>query len=121
MALHSKEARKVRRELDKQLAASAAASGHDLVWTAQELETLAFIQSEIDRKCDLERDYAAAETAKERVSIGRELRLTKASIARLLSKVSTEDQPAKPMTQASARASRAANARWHPPTGATGA
>jgi hypothetical protein len=107
----SPEARRVLRELTAQL-------GDGLVWTPQESEVLSFIESEINRKVDLERDYASAETSRERVSIGRELRLTKSSIARLLSKISTEESVSHPETRASARARRAAIQRWHPAVGA---
>ena len=106
MAKHSSESRKVLRALNDQLA-------DGLEWTAQEREVLALIQTEIDRKCDHERDYDQAETPKERLAIGREIRLTKISIARLMAMVSTEEVVPKNETPASARARRAANARWH--------
>jgi short-subunit dehydrogenase len=107
---HCAEARRVRRELDKQLAATAAASGRTLVWTAQDREVLELIASAIDRKCDLQRDYAAAEEAKTLAKISAELRLTEASIARLLKQVST-DAP-QPMSLRSLKAQRAARVRW---------
>ena len=58
---HCAEARRVPRELDHQLAATAAASGRAVVWTAQDREVLELIASAIDRKRDLQRNYAAAD------------------------------------------------------------
>jgi hypothetical protein len=107
---HCAEARRVRRELDAQLTSTAAATGRNLVWTAQDRELLALIASTIDRKCDLHKDYAAAIEAKTRVKISAELRLLETSVARLLKMVST-DVPA-PMSLRSMKAQRAARARW---------
>jgi transposase InsO family protein len=107
---HSAAARRVRRELDQQLAATAAATGRDLVWTAQDRVVLSLIQAAIDRTCDLQRDYAAAEDAKTRAKLSAELRLLEANVERLLRRVKT-DVPA-PMSLRSVKAQRAAFARW---------
>jgi short-subunit dehydrogenase len=107
---HCAEARRVRRELDEQLAASAAASGRTLVWTAQDRAVLELIASAIDRKNDLQRYYEAADEAKTLAKISAELRLTEASIARLLKQVST-DAP-QTMSLRSVKAQRAVRARW---------
>ena len=104
------EARRVRRELDAQLAATAAATGRTLVWTAQDREVLALMASSIDRKCDLQRDYAAAAEAKTRVKISAELRLLEASVARLLKQITT-DLP-EPESLRTIKARQAARARW---------
>jgi hypothetical protein len=90
MAHHSSEARRVRRDLDKELAASAAASGRNLVWSAAETQVLRLISAAIDRKVDLSVDYAAATDAKVRVKLSAEVRLLGAHIARLLKQVKTE-------------------------------
>lgn len=107
---HCAEARRVRRELDQQLAATAAASGRDLVWTAQDRVVLGLIQTAIDRKHDLTADYAGATEAKTRVKISAELRLLEAAVARLVKQVHT-DIPA-PMSRRSQKAQAAARVRW---------
>ncbi len=111
MAHHSSEARRVRRELDKELAASGAASGRNLVWSAAETQILDLISAAIDRKVDLSADYAAAADAKLRVKLSGEIRLLEAHIARLLKQVKT-DLP-QPMTRVSQKARNAALARWN--------
>jgi hypothetical protein len=107
---HSAAARRVRRELDKQLAATAAATGRDLVWTAQDRIVLSLIQAAIDRTCDLQRDYAAAEDGKTRAKLSAELRLLEANIERLVRRVKT-DVPA-PMSRRSQKAQAASLVRW---------
>jgi hypothetical protein len=77
MATHSSEARRLRRDLDKQLALAAAASGRQLRWSPSELELLELITAAIDRKVDLQADYAAADEAKLRVKLSAEIRLSK--------------------------------------------
>lgn len=57
---HCAEARRVRRELDEQLAAASAATGRDLVWTAQDRVVLSLITSAIDRKLNLIGDQEGA-------------------------------------------------------------
>jgi hypothetical protein len=61
---HCAETCRVRRELDKELAETSARSGRSSVWTAADREVLTLIASAIDRKCDLQSDYSAAEDAK---------------------------------------------------------
>ncbi|MGO9382391.1 MAG: hypothetical protein ACLP4W_09910 [Mycobacterium sp.] len=101
----------MRRELDKQLAKSAAASGRPLVWSAQETAILDLISTQIDRKFDLAADYALAGEMKTRVKISAELRLLEASIARLLKQISTETP--RQMSRRSQKAQAAAFARWN--------
>jgi hypothetical protein len=107
---HCAEARRVRRELDKQLAASAAASGRDLIWTAQDKIVLGLIISSIDRKCDLQRDYAAAVDGKTRVRVSAELRLIEAQLGRLVKQIVTELPQL--MSRRSQKAQAAARVRW---------
>jgi hypothetical protein len=107
---HCAEARRVRRELDKELAETGARSGRSLVWTAADREVLAW--SAIDRKCDLQRDYSAAEDAKTRVKVSAEIRLLENSISRMLRQIKT-DTPA-PESLRSIKARAAVMRRWHP-------
>ncbi|SPM43347.1 hypothetical protein RMCFA_4575 [Mycobacterium numidiamassiliense] len=108
---HCAESRRVRRDLDKQLAASAAASGRPLVWSAQDRVVLDLISTQIDRKNELFADRAVADDMKIRVKISAELRLLEASIARLLKQVSTEVP--RPMSRRSQKAQAAALTRWN--------
>jgi hypothetical protein len=112
---HCAEARRVRRELDQQLAASAASSGRSLQWSAQDRALLALISAAIDRKRDLTADYAEAADAKTRIKASAELRLLEASIARLLKQVSTEIR--EPVSRRSQKAQAAAFARWRSDAG----
>jgi len=108
---HSPEARRVRRELDKQLAATSAATGRDLVWTPQDKVVLSLIQAAIDRKNDLQQIYSAAvDEPKLRVKLSAELRLVEAQLARLVKQIKT-DMPA-PMSRRSQKAQAAALVRW---------
>ena len=109
---HCVEARRLRRELDKELADAGARSGRTLTWTAQDRENLALIASTIDRKCELGRDYAAAEDAKDRVRLSAEIRLLENSVSRMLRQIRT-DTPA-PESQRTIMARAAARRRWHP-------
>ena len=49
----SAEARKVLRDLDKELEASGQQQGHTLVWSAQERGVIGLISAQIDWKCEL--------------------------------------------------------------------
>ena len=110
MATHSSEARRLRRELDKQLDAAARQSGRSLRWSPSELQLLELITDAIDRKVDLQKDYAAAEDAKARVQISTEVRLLEGHIERMLRRVKVEVP--QPVTRRSQKARDAANARW---------
>lgn len=108
---HCTEARRVRRELDRQLAEAGAASGRSLSWTAQDKQVLALLASAIDRKNDLQADYAsAADEPKTRIKLAAELRLCESHIERLLRRIST--QVPQPMSRRSQKAQAAAFARW---------
>jgi hypothetical protein len=109
---HCAEARRVRRELDKELAAASAHSGRVLTWTAADLEILQLIASAIDRKADLQHDYDAAHDAKDRLKISSEMRLHESSIERLLRRIKTDIPPAE--SQRTIQARRAVMHRWHP-------
>ena len=109
---HCAEARRVRRELDKELAAAGERTGRKLLWTAADTEILQLIASSIDRKCDLQRDYDAAADAKDRVRVSSEIRLLESSIERLLRRIKT-DIPA-PESQRTIMARAAVMRRWHP-------
>jgi hypothetical protein len=108
---NSPEARRVRRELDQQLADAGRGAGMTLVWSAAEREILDLIRDQINRKCDLQRDYAAAEDARTRVQVSAELRLLESSVERLLRRIKT-DVPAAPESIATVRARAAATKRW---------
>jgi hypothetical protein len=99
-------------ELDAELAASAAQAGRTLSWSAAERAIIAMAADAVDRRVDLAASYESAGDVKDRIKIGRELRLMENATARLLAKISTA-APA-PETLRSVKARRAANARWHP-------
>lgn len=115
---HSRQARKVLRELDAELAASSERTGTTLVWTAADRVILAAIAANIDRRADLSAEYESCTEPKIRVKLSAELRLLEGALARLLREVHT-DAPT-PESQTTIKARRAANARWHPDRHATG-
>lgn len=108
---HSREALKIRRELDKQLAETAAAAATTLDWSAQERAAIDLLLDAIDRKCDLQRDYASAVKSNERVKLSGEIRLLEAHANRLLKQINT-DVPA-PESLRTIKARRAAMVRWN--------
>jgi hypothetical protein len=107
---HSPAARRLRRELDKELAANAAAAGTELVWTAADKAILERISATVDHISDLSRDYAAADEVKLRLKLAGEIRLQDALLTRLLKLVKTEP-PQQPSLR-SVKAARAARVRW---------
>lgn len=106
----SPEAKKIRRELDKELASAAAQSGQNLVWSAQEEAVLGLICDEIDRKTAILEAWERAEDPKVLCKLSAEARLLEQSIARLLKLIKT-DLPARE-SNTTVRARRAANTRW---------
>jgi hypothetical protein len=110
MMVRSREARKVRRDLDKELAAAGLRSGQNLVWSAQEEAILGLISDEIERKEALLEAWRQATDAKVQCKLSAEARLLEQSIARLLKLIRT-DLPARESTK-TLRARRAANGRW---------
>ncbi|MDT5356881.1 MAG: hypothetical protein QOJ56_5413 [Mycobacterium sp.] len=99
-------------ELDAELAASAAQAGRTLSWSAAERAIIAMAADAVDRRVDLAASYESAGDVKDRIKIGRELRLMENATARLLAKISTAAPV--PETLRSVKARRAANARWRP-------
>ena len=108
---HSRAARRIRRDLEEELADSAAEAGTELVWTAADRAILDRISATVDHISDLSRDYAAAaDDVKLRMKLAGEIRLLDALLARLLKQVKTEP-PAEPSLR-SVKAQRAARVRW---------
>jgi thioredoxin-like negative regulator of GroEL len=111
MVSHSRPARKLRRELDKELAANAAESGDELSWSAADVVVLERIACAVDRIQDLQRDYAAAgDDVKLRVKLAGEIRLCDGLLSRLLGTVKTDAPVVE--SRATQRGRRAANIRW---------
>jgi hypothetical protein len=110
VAAKSLEARRVLRELDKELKAASQARGQQLVWSAQESAILAQISSILDRKSELLELYQEARAVKTKLRLSQELRLLEQAAARLLRDIKTDLAPAPGMRTVKAR--RAARARW---------
>jgi hypothetical protein len=110
MSAKSPEARRVLRELEKELAAAGAQQGRNLVWSAQESMILGQISSILDRKHDFLAAYEAAEEVETRLKVSSELRLLEQAAARLVRLVKTDLAPAESMTTVKAR--KAARTRW---------
>jgi hypothetical protein len=120
---HCSQARRVRRQLDRRLAETAARVGGELGWTLAEELTIDLILDAYDRKHELTELALACTDPKDRRSVLGEVRLTESHIANLLKRLKIEPDeiaPAAPMSPRSARASRAANQRWHRPGGKLG-
>ena len=111
--VRSAEAQSVLRALDDELAFAGQAQGQSLKWTAQERALLDLIADSIDRTVDLYAMYerAANDDLTMRLKLSAELRLSQQSTQRLLRQIKT-DVPAQPSFR-TAKARRAANARWH--------
>jgi hypothetical protein len=105
----SAEARKVLRDLDKQLAASSERSGRTLAWSAQERAVLVQVGSILDRKAEFLELYAATEDVKAKLKLSAEIRLLEQAAARLIRGIETELP--QPMSLRSVKAQRAARAR----------
>jgi hypothetical protein len=117
----SAESRKLLRQLNRELAATAERTSRELVWSAQELAVLELICDQIDRKVELYGLYRDAEDAAAKTKLSAEVRLLENSISRLLKGVST-DVPTVPRyeSQASRRAQHAALQRWAGDRGGAG-
>lgn len=115
MARRSVGARKVLRELDKELAAVSARTGITMRWSPQEEAVLTLIADQIDRKVELFGEYQLAVDAKDKARLSAEVRLLENSIARML-KTMHIDEPTPPRyeSQATKHARTAAMKRWHP-------
>jgi hypothetical protein len=110
MAARSPEARKVLRELNRELASASARQGTNLVWSAAEAAILAQIASALDRKADFLAAYEAADEVKTRLRISAEVRLLEGLAARLVRCVKTDVGQPESMTSVKAR--KAAKRRW---------
>jgi hypothetical protein len=110
MVAKSAEARKVLRELDRELADAGARKGVGLVWSAAEASILAQIASVLDRKADFLEAYEGSDELMVRLKISAEVRLLEGLAARLVRTVKTD--LAQPESLVSVKARRAANARW---------
>jgi DNA-binding Lrp family transcriptional regulator len=97
--------------LNAELAETAKAAGHDLVWGAAEADVISMIAAGVDRRVELSAAYAACDNVNVKLKLATEIRLLEQSIARLYRQVSTE-VPA-PQSVTSMKASRAANSRWN--------
>ena len=87
MAQRSSEARRMRRELDKQLAAVSAATRQKLTWTPEEAAVLDMISNAFDRKTLLEARLPLADDDKALVKLSGEIRLLEGHAARLLKSI----------------------------------
>jgi hypothetical protein len=110
MAAKSAEARKVLRELDRELSEAGSSKGVNLVWSAAEASILAQIASVLDRKSDFLAVYEDAPDVKTRLKVSAEVRLLEGLAARLVRLVRTDVAVPESMTTKKAR--RAANRRW---------
>ena len=118
MAAKSAEARKVLRELDKELSAACARQGVNLVWSAAEASILAQIASVLDRKTGFLAAYEDASDVKTRLKISAEVRLLEGLAGRLVQLVKTDMAVSESTTTMKAR--RAANRRWERDRNAAG-
>jgi len=110
MAAKNPEARRVLRDLNKELAVASQARGQQLVWSAAEASILDQISSILDRKSELLELYDDARSVKNKLKISQELRLLERAAASLVKEVKP-DLPAAPSMR-SVKAARAARARW---------
>jgi hypothetical protein len=107
---HCTAARKLRRELNAELASVAAQTGQTLVWSTAESALIERAMCTVDRLQDLQADYADAGTPKQRLAISTEIRLCDGQLARLLKAVRVEAPKQESMTTIKAR--QAVNVRW---------
>ena len=104
------EARKVLRELHKELESASNRAHKELEFSAAERAVLELIAANLDRISDLRTHYEEATEVKVRVKLSTELRLLEQAVARLLKQVRTDLPPAESKTTIAAR--RAVNTRW---------
>lgn len=106
----SAEARKVLREMDKELESAGRRAHKKLEWSAAERAILDLISANFDRISDLRMAYQDAAEVKVQIKLSTELRLLEQAAARLLKQIKT-DLPA-PESKTTVRARAAANTRW---------
>lgn len=111
----SAEARRVVRELEKELESASERANQKLLFSATERATLDLICANLDRISDLNADYLEATEVKVRIKLSTEMRLLEASVARMLKGFKTDLPPAE--TQKTRSARRAADIRWQNATG----
>jgi hypothetical protein len=111
MARHTGEARKMRRQLDEHLAAVSDETGVQLIFDCSEEQRISMLLDAIDRKVALNNSLSQADDAELQLRLSTELRLLERHIADLVTKVLP--QTTAPTTPVSAKARRAANARWN--------
>ena len=109
-AAKAPEARKVLRELDRELADAGRSKGVTLVWSAAEAAILAQIASVLDRKADFLEMYEAADSVSDRLKLSAEVRLLEGLSARLVRLVRTD--LALPESRTTVKARHAAEQRW---------
>ena len=106
----SAEARRVLRELHRELESASKRARKQLEFSAAERAVLALISENLDRISDLRAAYAETDEVKVRIKLSTEMRLLETNVARLLRQVKT-DLPA-PDSNVTLQARRASNARW---------
>ncbi len=112
MTIRSKAAQALLDSLDADLARAAEKQGVSLSWTAAERQVLTMIADTVDRREDVAARYAKAKAKDDKivVKLSQELRLLDAAVVRLLKSVETTVP--EPLSPRSAKAQRAARARW---------
>lgn len=110
MTTRSKAAQVLLDSLDADLAKQAERLGYSLSWTAAERAVLEMLATTVDRREDVARRYKLAKDDKAACKLSQEWRLLDAAVVRLLRGVETVVP--EPMSPRSAKAQRAARARW---------
>lgn len=109
-------ATKILAALDRDREAASKVAGAPLIWDAAELAYRDMIVDVAGRQADLAKDYAAAETSKERVRISAETRQLEIVLVRLVKQFTIANSkvkaPAPPPSITSIKASHASRARW---------
>lgn len=110
----SAEARRIRRELEKELEEASSLAGETVELSAAERAVLDLILDDFDRISELRSAYTTAAEAGEtklQIKVSTELRLLEQSAARLLKQIKT-DLPTAPEGRATVKNRNAANVRW---------
>lgn len=110
MKTHCSAANQLLEELDAELAASAAAAGTTLAFSAAERQLISLAADALDRRAQLAAVYDKTDDIKEQVKLSREIRLQDMCVQRLISKVSTAAPRRETLTSVKAR--NAVNTRW---------
>ena len=110
MKTRSSAARQLLEELDAELAASAAAAGTTLAFSAAERQLISLAADALDRRAQLAAVHDKTDDIKEQIKLSREIRLSDMAVQRLLSKISTAAPRRETLTSVKAR--NAVNVRW---------